>query len=418
MTGIQLPAELSDRIVDFLHDDTRALSACSLTCRSWLPPARYHRWYHTRLECARLLRFMGLLVDTPCLASFISRLDFYDSRGSFRRRIGRLQNFQADEFDLLLELLPNLRSLRLEYWLILEEVAEIAAANPTFRALEELALINCDVETLDTAAKLMTIPSPGLDSISLGALQLKDADMHGTSPWIPPLEDRPAARKLALSGLYATEVESLFAWVSASVTKLQIAIQSEDDAPIAGVMLSSIGSELTELDLVVDTDNSLQGQYFTKGDISFQCLDLPYTAVFHDSGFSLAGLPALRQCTLTFELREMFVPGNISLPWISAFLQELSSTFLDTIILKLKADNLEDLRVLDSECGVREIHPVLFDDLEALDWTSLESSITTGRLPSLKRIVIEGRGSGLRFLSFMHIMHTQLRPLLQLRKVR
>ncbi|KAI0759784.1 hypothetical protein BC629DRAFT_1055450 [Irpex lacteus] len=119
-----------------------------------------------------------------------------------------------------------------------------------------------------------------------------------------------------------------------------------------------------------------------------------------------------------FRLREMFVPGNISLPWISAFLQELSSTFLDTIILKLKADNLEDLRVLDSECGVREIHPVLFDDLEALDWTSLESSITTGRLPSLKRIVIEGTGSGLRFLSFMHIMHTQLRPLLQLRKVR
>ena len=120
---------------------------------------------------------------------------------------------------------------------------------------------------------------------------------------------------------------------------------------------------------------------------------------------------------MTFNLREMFVPGNISLPWISASLQELTSSYLETIILKLRADNLEDLRALDSECGVREIHPVLFDDLEALDWSGLESSITTGRFPLLKAVIIEGRGSGLRFLSFMHVRHNALKSLLQLRTV-
>ncbi|KAI0087374.1 hypothetical protein BDY19DRAFT_995062 [Irpex rosettiformis] len=394
-----LPPELGDRVIDFLHDDSRALSACSLTCRSWLPVARYHRWSHTRLERSRLLEFVGLLVDAPDLASFISRLDFYDSSGSIRRRMGTLRICQPDEFDLVLKVLPNLRSLHLEYWLILEEVAEIAAANPTFCALDELALLNCDVETLDTAAKLMAIPYPSLNSICLSAIQLKDAENPGTqdkSPWIPALEHRPAAKKLLLSGLYATEVMSLFEWISGSVTSLQIVIQNENDAPIVGAMLSSVGHALIELDLVVDTDNSLQ-------------------AVFHESGFSLTGLPALRHCSLTFNLREMFVPGNISLPWISTFLQELSSNYLDTIILKLRADDLEDLRALDSECGVREIHPVLFDDLEALDWTSLESSTATGRLPSLKRIIVEGRGNSLRFLSLIHVMHKPLKPLLQLR---
>jgi hypothetical protein len=36
------PAELTDRIIDFLHSDKDALSSCSLVCKSWLPSSRYH----------------------------------------------------------------------------------------------------------------------------------------------------------------------------------------------------------------------------------------------------------------------------------------------------------------------------------------------------------------------------------------
>ncbi|EMD31055.1 hypothetical protein CERSUDRAFT_78473 [Gelatoporia subvermispora B] len=37
-----LPPELTDRIIDCLHDECDALKSCSLTCRAWLPTARLH----------------------------------------------------------------------------------------------------------------------------------------------------------------------------------------------------------------------------------------------------------------------------------------------------------------------------------------------------------------------------------------
>ncbi|KAK0447813.1 uncharacterized protein EV420DRAFT_1246316, partial [Desarmillaria tabescens] len=36
------PPELCDRIIDFLHRDHKALEACSLVCRAWIPASRFH----------------------------------------------------------------------------------------------------------------------------------------------------------------------------------------------------------------------------------------------------------------------------------------------------------------------------------------------------------------------------------------
>jgi hypothetical protein len=39
-----LPQELTDWIIDYLHDDIETLSVCSLVCSSWLPASRYHKF--------------------------------------------------------------------------------------------------------------------------------------------------------------------------------------------------------------------------------------------------------------------------------------------------------------------------------------------------------------------------------------
>jgi hypothetical protein len=41
-----LPVELTDRIIDFCHDDQKTLSNCALTHSSWLPTCRFHL-FHT-----------------------------------------------------------------------------------------------------------------------------------------------------------------------------------------------------------------------------------------------------------------------------------------------------------------------------------------------------------------------------------
>lgn len=109
-----------------------------------------------------------------------------------------------------------------------------------------------------------------------------------------------------------------------------------------------------------------------------------------------------------FKLREMFVPENISLPWITTLISQLSSTHLSTVALSIQADNVRDLRALDSECGVRETFPVSFDELEALDWATLNDSLSVEKLESLEQVVVEGVGDSAKLQAFLRLNYPLL----------
>ncbi|KAH9941343.1 hypothetical protein B0H21DRAFT_753234 [Amylocystis lapponica] len=70
-----VPPELCDRTIDYLWDDPRALRACSLTCRAWLPSTRLHLFHSISLngpnDCARLIA----VLDVSAKAS--AGLEFY-----------------------------------------------------------------------------------------------------------------------------------------------------------------------------------------------------------------------------------------------------------------------------------------------------------------------------------------------------
>jgi len=46
----QLPRELVDMIIDFLHDDKSSLHSCCLVTRSWLASSRYHLFYSVTID--------------------------------------------------------------------------------------------------------------------------------------------------------------------------------------------------------------------------------------------------------------------------------------------------------------------------------------------------------------------------------
>jgi len=41
-TGMRIPPEIVDRIIDYVHDDVKTLTACSLIARDWVPSTRLH----------------------------------------------------------------------------------------------------------------------------------------------------------------------------------------------------------------------------------------------------------------------------------------------------------------------------------------------------------------------------------------
>jgi hypothetical protein len=60
-----LPLELTDRVIDFLHSDKNALAACSLVCKSWVPASRYHFFGEiTFTTVAKVQSFIELFEST------------------------------------------------------------------------------------------------------------------------------------------------------------------------------------------------------------------------------------------------------------------------------------------------------------------------------------------------------------------
>lgn len=60
-TTMAIPPEIVDRIIDYSHDDTKTLVACSLTARDWVPSTRLHLFTNLSLLSARQVsRFIEL----------------------------------------------------------------------------------------------------------------------------------------------------------------------------------------------------------------------------------------------------------------------------------------------------------------------------------------------------------------------
>jgi hypothetical protein len=48
--GPQLPPELTDRVIDYLHDSPADLRSCAQVCRAWLASSRFHLFYSISIE--------------------------------------------------------------------------------------------------------------------------------------------------------------------------------------------------------------------------------------------------------------------------------------------------------------------------------------------------------------------------------
>ncbi|KAI1782214.1 hypothetical protein LXA43DRAFT_1104514 [Ganoderma leucocontextum] len=139
-----LPVEVIERVVDFLHDDTHALVACSLTCRGLLPAARKHIWYAVHIpvtgdrkpKTRHLAGFLTLLVANPNLHPYVRSLTWAWTSfcGSKPSRFG----FKELRMRLW-EQLPNLHTLkfyRISFFFVIDPIIELCR---TFPHLEELA---------------------------------------------------------------------------------------------------------------------------------------------------------------------------------------------------------------------------------------------------------------------------------------
>lgn len=105
-----LPGEITDMIIDFLHNDKQALMACSLASRGFLSACRFHLLARIHLNCRdgpRLHQFLSFLALSPVVAPFIRCLDMIE--------VERSSKDSTEGYDVqILNCLPKLTSLSIK----------------------------------------------------------------------------------------------------------------------------------------------------------------------------------------------------------------------------------------------------------------------------------------------------------------
>jgi hypothetical protein len=205
MSLLDLPPEVLDQIIDILSSHKRALRSMAVSCRAFLPRARYHLLHAARVRRpAQAVKLITVLENSPHLHAFIRRLRVdYDSP-LVPQLLARLPNLQG----VILSCAPLESTL---LWVIgrpedLNEVESLVLRGCKFRdashvrsfvarfpALHYLRLHSVRVRQRSNAPDVLYDDIPhGLSEVSLG-----QADLGVFTNWQPNL---PVSLTITLHG--------------------------------------------------------------------------------------------------------------------------------------------------------------------------------------------------------------------------
>lgn len=249
MTPI-LPHELSDRIIDFLHNDYVTLSAVSLVCRSFLPATRFHRFAHLALVGSRIEGFKKLLDISPALGSFVSELvlDSGLSNASWRR-------LTAKTVSAMLDRLPGINSLGFRYLKLDKETTRVVV---NVRQLRTLSLVSCILPSPDSLARMLST----LEHLThLNIEDLSHAEDDAITGGVQP----PRIRTLGATGMDTEGTSQICSWIlngedSRAIRSFYTRVRSRAEASAMRDLIETLGDTLTDFQMVVDAEASLAGE--------------------------------------------------------------------------------------------------------------------------------------------------------------
>ncbi|KAI0367122.1 hypothetical protein BV20DRAFT_584549 [Pilatotrama ljubarskyi] len=100
-----VPGEITDAIIDHLHDSRETLLSCALVCSAWLPSSRHHLFgfLSSGPEKAALTDLLDFVTSTPHVASHVRHFLLYGYQGLSLKNIVTL-----------IDALPNVRIVELD----------------------------------------------------------------------------------------------------------------------------------------------------------------------------------------------------------------------------------------------------------------------------------------------------------------
>ncbi|OCH91126.1 hypothetical protein OBBRIDRAFT_803523 [Obba rivulosa] len=302
VTTPNLPPELTDRIIDHLEGDKRALANCGLVCRSWLPRSRFYSFRRIVLRTTNSKTFIQLLNDDPELGLYTTHLVIGTSRTDDT-------DWHVDVLPKVISYMPNVTTLELA-----GRAAYEAEHFKDFKSVTSLKLRACEFAALKDATSLLCA-FPRLEALVIESTLIVrgEQDPSLTEMYRPPLKDI-----IVVSS--ALNPEPFVNWLISggvhegfqSLTLLPI--QKPALFPV-GKFLSAAGPSLKHFEIALledgpDSFNDIFGKHF-----------------------SLSHCTALRSLAFAspFEYAMAFQTGHASFSWIASMISQVSSRDLEEI---------------------------------------------------------------------------------------
>jgi hypothetical protein len=235
----RLPQELTDKVLDYLHDDKLSLVYCSLVCWEWVPATRFHifsditlRRTWKRLMCPQFLSFLDMLATDSCtFTPFVTQLTLEDldgaPRGAFTpafSTLARLTSVSSLTFD-------RCRNLGVQPTLL-----------PRLPALSELALVRIAFDSVRQVFSMLKmcplLTSLAVVSVSWDPLSAPIVYSHASS-----------IRRLRLSACPRVEFLDIFAASNVNLACRTVEIEGIEREEIGSIgrFLNSIAGSLQHL---------------------------------------------------------------------------------------------------------------------------------------------------------------------------
>ncbi|KAJ3557419.1 hypothetical protein NM688_g1484 [Phlebia brevispora] len=109
------PPEISDRVIDFLHNDKRALASCSLVCREWSFSSRFHLFRFVKITHPTTLdEFSSFLDSSSDVTGYVRELSVHGSHPSGSIMYECQLHVTVNSIATCLAKLPSLRAVTLQ----------------------------------------------------------------------------------------------------------------------------------------------------------------------------------------------------------------------------------------------------------------------------------------------------------------
>lgn len=242
------PAEITDMIIDYLHNEVDALKACSLVCRQWIKASRYHLLptitiYDTRSYDKALAE---LISPKSRLSDSVSalKISLYLPGGTKAQKAEELERCFG-----LMRYLPLLKTLELTG--ICEWPRSAGDLRTEGARISKLVISNCSFSPNQDLSRLFSL-FPELDDLSCTLLLLHD--------WTPPVSyELPfMLRKLHLDEISLDAISKCrMLQHHPCLETLSVERYSFDDRTsipsVINRILRSAGNSLKDLTIVGDT---------------------------------------------------------------------------------------------------------------------------------------------------------------------